>query len=584
MDAPYDRERLTSAMVRKEGVLVPVSWQEAVTEIASRLKTRNIPERVSTPSDEDVPSILFAVGPVLANEDLLAVRRLAQFLVGHACGTDLSGVPVARHAIRKVLGNGYLSRTLDFLADADLVWILAADLENFPQVSSRLAQASRKGAKFVQFDVYSSATLGGNTTAVSIPPHAFGILPHLFQTAALELDKISPRVKETPGFSASSLSLSSGKTPFLPDHPWLSDDSVKELASAFLAARSPAVVIGERWLSISDGVRRTSELLQALALLGVEDRVVVAAGEAGSWGTCDVLQEDKREVSSPLLEFLDSESDRKVSVLFVIGDDLIRRFPRSDALIEKLSRIDTVVVIDRFQSDTLQFAHVVLPSCAFGELDGTLTNAFGTVQRWRQAVPPQGESCPERVWITRIGRHLGLENWPVTTIQWLEALQAEIPSYGSVGLGNLYAPDAPFGVPVEELGRLSFTEAGVPASISVSEGFPMQLLFAAHPAHWSTGALSQREELLKREVTDSRLFVSSADMKKTGLKPGETVRVVTSTSEGFLSLREDPRLPEGVLIAIPLAGSQASTLRGFYPDPAGQTLGIQPVSARLEKV
>lgn len=188
VDAPYDRERLTSAMVRKEGVLVPVSWQEAVTEIASRLKTRNIPERVSTPSDEDVPSILFAVGPVLANEDLLAVRRLAQFLGGHACGTDLSGVPVARHAIRKVLGNGYLSRTLDFLADADLVWILAADLENFPQVSSRLAQASRKGAKFVQFDVYSSATLGGNTTAVSIPPHAFGILPHLFQTAALELD------------------------------------------------------------------------------------------------------------------------------------------------------------------------------------------------------------------------------------------------------------------------------------------------------------------------------------------------------------------------------------------------------------
>jgi anaerobic selenocysteine-containing dehydrogenase len=96
--------------------------------------------------------------------------------------------------------------------------------------------------------------------------------------------------------------------------------------------------------------------------------------------------------------------------------------------------------------------------------------------------------------------------------------------------------------------------------------------------------LSQREELLRREVIESRLFVSPEDIKKAGLKPGETVRVVTPTSKGCLSLCEDTRLPEGVLIAVPLAGSQASTLQGFYPDPAGQTLSIQPVFARVEKV
>jgi predicted molibdopterin-dependent oxidoreductase YjgC len=584
VDAPYDRERLTSAMVRKEGTLVPVDWQEAVTHIADRLKTKTISERLSAPSDGDNSSILFAVGPSLANEDVFAVKRLAQFLGAHVCGTDLSGVPIARRAIRKVLGNGYASNTLNFLADADLVWILAADLENFPQVASRLVQASQKGAKFVQLDVYTSSTLGGNTTAVPIPPYAFGFLPLLLQRAAFELDKISPRVKEAPGFSDFSLSMLPGKAPFLPDHPWLTDDRVKELASALLAARSPAVVIGERWLSISDGVRRTSELLQALALLGVEDRVVVAAGEAGSWGTCDVLQEETREGPSPLLELLGSESARKVSVLFVLGDDLVRRFPRSDALIERFSRIDTVVVIDRFQNDTLQFAHVALPSRAFGELDGTLTNAFGTVQRWRKAVSPQGESCPERVWMKRIGRCLGLEDWPFTPSQWLEALQAETPSYGSAALKDLYAVDGPFGIPVEETRRLAFAEPVAPVPITASEAFPMQLFFAAHPAHWSTGALSQREELLKREVIDSRLFVSPGDIKKIGLKPGDMVRVVTPTNEGLLSLREDTRLPEGVLIAVPLAGSQASTLRGSYPDPAGQTLGIQPVSARVEKV
>jgi anaerobic selenocysteine-containing dehydrogenase len=110
------------------------------------------------------------------------------------------------------------------------------------------------------------------------------------------------------------------------------------------------------------------------------------------------------------------------------------------------------------------------------------------------------------------------------------------------------------------------------------------MLFGAHPANWSTGALSQREELLRREIIESAVALSPGDLKQLGVKPGWTVKVVTADGEAILPAREDSRLPSGVIVVIPLAGSQATRLRGLYADATRRHVGIQPVPARLEKV
>ena len=78
--------------------------------------------------------------------------------------------------------------------------------------------------------------------------------------------------------------------------------------------------------------------------------------------------------------------------------------------------------------------------------------------------------------------------------------------------------------------------------------------------------------------------MSPADLKQLGVKPGWTVRVVTADGEVTLPVREDSRLPPGVVVVIPLAGSEATRLRGLYTDAARRHVGVQPVPARLEKV
>jgi predicted molibdopterin-dependent oxidoreductase YjgC len=571
-DAPSHGDRLTTPLVRSGDAFTRVSWERAVEEIALRLK-----------ADAGGVPALFAVGPTLANEDVYAVRRLARSLGARTGSTDLGGVSAARRAFLDVLGRGYALRDLNALAEADVIWSFGADLEDCPQVTSRLVQAARNGAGIVQFDVYGASTFGSHAQVVSIPPDRFEIVPLLLQQVIFGLDSVPARAKATAGFANLSLYWTAWPTPTLPDHPWLTDDRARQLVDSFLGARRPAAIIGSRWLSSVNGEQQTRQLLQALTLLGAEERVLAPAGEANSWGVLDVLQEDEQE-SSALVDLLDPGHPGLPSALFVVGDDLIRRTSRPEALADKLAQIDTVVVIDRFESETSKFAHVVLPSCAFGELDGTLTNACGTVQRWRQVVAPLADSCPERLWMARIGSRLGVDGWPETPEAWFAALQEETPLYRSPLFQQLYNGEPPFGVAVEEPTRLTFTAPVVTPPSPDPGAFPMRMLFGAHPANWSTGALSQREDLLKREVIESSVAVSPGDLKQLGVKPGWTIKVVTSDGEATLPAREDSRLPPGVVVVIPLAGSEATRLRGLYTDTARRHVAIQPVPARLEKV
>jgi len=57
---------------------------------------------------------------------------------------------------------------------------------------------------------------------------------------------------------------------------------------------------------------------------------------------------------------------------------------------EALERVPYVAVLDTHGSETAQYANLVLPLATYAEVDGTVTNHAGRVQRLREAVPPPG--------------------------------------------------------------------------------------------------------------------------------------------------------------------------------------------------
>jgi anaerobic selenocysteine-containing dehydrogenase len=76
---------------------------------------------------------------------------------------------------------------------------------------------------------------------------------------------------------------------------------------------------------------------------------------------------------------------------------------------DALSQLDFLVVQELFETDTTEFADVVLPAASFAEVDGTLTNSGGLVQRVRKSIEPVHQSLADWMITVRLANELGVD-------------------------------------------------------------------------------------------------------------------------------------------------------------------------------
>ena len=92
-----------------------------------------------------------------------------------------------------------------------------------------------------------------------------------------------------------------------------------------------------------------------------------------------------------------------------------------------------VVVQELFETDTTQFADVVLPASSFAEVDGTYTNNAGNVQRVRKAIDQVHQSKPDWMITAMIARSMGLDlGFDVSATMVFKAIADSVPAYGGL--------------------------------------------------------------------------------------------------------------------------------------------------------
>jgi NADH-quinone oxidoreductase subunit G len=97
----------------------------------------------------------------------------------------------------------------------------------------------------------------------------------------------------------------------------------------------------------------------------------------------------------------------RIKLLWIFAHDLFQS-SWADAEIERALAAATVVFQGPAANRTSAGAHLVLPSAAAAESDGTFTNFEGRVQRFRRALDPMGDALPGWEILGRLGRALGL--------------------------------------------------------------------------------------------------------------------------------------------------------------------------------
>ncbi len=305
---------------------------------------------------------------------------------------------------------------------------------------------------------------------------------------------------------------------------------------------------------------------------------------------------------------LQAAADGKIRVLVLLGADPISDFPDATLVRRALDAVDTIIVVDGFDSESTARADVFLPCTLAGEKAGTVTNLEGRVQRVGRKVAPEGTAMDD--WriaaelASRLGRDLDLESVDEVTNEIarvapaLLGIDAELMNNardGAVvplaahrselvlrtrdlsllaedGSGTSWDPIKVEGVAADEIAGVAPTDApdadaagpesqpepeneNVPA-LHVWDRLAAQPEAPARDAYalrlvvgrtlYDDGRLVSETPLLQRLVAEPCLRVSPSDLARIGVDSGGQVKVTSTRGSQVVAVRADVGVPAGI--------------------------------------
>jgi NADH-quinone oxidoreductase subunit G len=367
-------DRLTQPLVRKNGELQPVSWNEALDLVAGKLQ-------------QHAASAAGISGDRLSNEDLFLFQKLfrdglksndldlAQRRLGG--GEVVAKVGLAAGSNLKEIGAG------------DAILVVASDLlEEEPIWWLRVKQAAERGAQLVVLNVRPTRLDKFATQVIHYAPGTAVHTVHQLVNAA----KVA-----APG-----------------------DDPVAQAGDALVKAENLVAFYGYEGLTFAE-TENIAQLLGNLLLIQNDDGVSHAGrpqnglipvwphnNTQGAWdmGVHPALKPGYQSVESPgrdAATIYEAAQNGELAALFVLGSD-----PVGDGLLDGRGKLQFLVVQELFLTETAVQADVVLPAQSWAEREGTFTSGERRVQRYYPAIQPMGEARPDWLILAQIGERVGL--------------------------------------------------------------------------------------------------------------------------------------------------------------------------------
>lgn len=106
-------------------------------------------------------------------------------------------------------------------------------------------------------------------------------------------------------------------------------------------------------------------------------------------------------------EMLQKIGQGEIKAMIVLGSNPLVSSPNNAKVREALKKLELLVVVDMFETETAQYAHWLLPSTSFLEAEGTLTNLEGRVFHRPQALAVPGNCKQDYVFICELAEALG---------------------------------------------------------------------------------------------------------------------------------------------------------------------------------
>jgi len=644
-DYIYHPHRLTKPLVRRDdapkGTDVQIdpanpwthfreaSWEEALERAAGGLKTIY---------GRDGGAALAGFGSAKgSNEEAYLFQKLIRTAFGTNNVDHCTRLCHASSVAGLMEGIGSGAVTAPFMAAKDaecIILIGARPAQNHPVAATFLKDAAKRGAKLIVMDPRGQNMARYASHMVQFKPGTDVALLNGMLHTIIEENLFDEQYVQahTENFGALRQKIKNFPPEKMAEVCGIDAGTIREIARTYATARTSIIFWG---MGVSQHVHGTDNTRCLIALALITGHVgrpgtglhplrgqnnVQGASDAGLIPMVypDYMSVETEEVRGRFEDFWDAELDPKrgltvveivdaihagqIKGMYVMGENPAMSDPDQTHAREALAMLEHLVVQDIFLTETAWHADVVLPASAAYEKDGTFTNTNRQIQIGRKAFDPPGAARQDWELIQEMARRLGL-TWSYTHpkevftemtrimpsldhISW-ERLEREdsvtYPSDGDDQPGN----EIIFGngFPTKSgRGRIVPTDL-VPPDELPDETYPMVLSTGRMLEHWHTGAMTRRASTLDLLEPEAVAFLNRRDIRRMGIRPGDSVRVATRRGQIVLKARQDDDVPEGmVFIPFCFAEAAANVLTNPQLDPYGKIPEFKFCAARVEPV
>lgn len=320
------------------------------------------------------------------------------------------------------------------------------------------------------------------------------------------------------------------------------------------------------------------------------------------WGIEERELPKARGLSYP--DIIEGAVTGKIKALWFIATNPAVSFPNYPVLKQALDSVDFIVVQDGFHpTPTSEFADLVLPSAIWGEKEGTYTNSERRISKVNAIVAPPGEARSDFSIFLSLAERLGVRErlysgWTSTRdafTEWQrvsagqmcdysEFTWEEIEAYGGKQWGGktLYAD----GIFATEDGRAKLHAVTCePFAEQPNAEYEFILNTGRTVEHWHTRTKTAGVEMLNRMVPNAWLEMNPVDARRLKLSSHDRVTLVSRRSQVTnLELRITGIIAPGQVF-MPFHFSESNsnlvTLGAF--DPISREPNFKQCAVRVEK-
>ncbi len=279
------------------------------------------------------------------------------------------------------------------------------------------------------------------------------------------------------------------------------------------------------------------------------DRAEIAA----LWNIDEARLPTKRGHAYP--DIVEDTVGNRIKALWIIATNPLVSFPNQDTLRHGLSNLEFLVVQDSYHpTPTTELADLVLPAAVWGEKEGTYTNTERRVSKVNKAVAPPGEARSDFDIFLAVAEKLGCraELYPGwTTVEdafneWRRVSKGRLCDYSGISYALLAEhgavqwpfPEGAFHTHTSRLytdghfqtadGRAKFIAADwEPFPEQPGHGYPFVLNTGRTVEHWHTRTKTREVPILERLSPRAWLEMNPRDAGRLGLRSHDLVDVVS---------------------------------------------------------